>query len=367
MRDGHRVVHLVPGYGGCEPQSVVDGVEIRRFGRSIFSFYAAGLNFLREFRRSADVVVDVFNCVGSFACLTVPRRRALLMIHHVQGPTWFLQPPVAEAPKPLIFAMTHLGFVLEKLQLGLLSLLHRGEVATVSASTRDELAELGFDKDRVSIVPCACALPPLAAPSDSLPKDSVFTVALLGPRRVKRPMETLDGFVRFQKRHPRARLWVIGWGTEAPDLQRAVADREIDNITFWGRVNEATKAELLQRAHVVCKSSIKEGWGIVVIEANAMATPVIGADVPGLRDALAFGNGWLYRGGPEGLANRIEEVHRLWAHDPAAYERCRTAALAAARRFDFDRSFSVFRDVLVRNRLGHAIPAAKGREIPTEE
>jgi len=32
-----------------------------------------------------------------------------------------------------------------------------------------------------------------------------------------------------------------------------------------------------------------EGWGIVVIEANAAGTPVIGSDVPGLRDSILNG------------------------------------------------------------------------------
>jgi glycosyltransferase involved in cell wall biosynthesis len=180
-------------------------------------------------------------------------------------------------------------------------------------------------------------------------------------------METLRGFELFRRRHPEARLWVIGWGTESRDLQRAVVERGIDNIVFWGRVDEATKAELLQRAHVVCKSSIKEGWGIVVIESNAMATPVIGADVPGLRDALAFGNGWLYTGGAEGLADRIEEVYQLWKYDPAAFERRRTAALAAARRFDFDRSYSIFVDVLARHGFGSELSAEPGRKTAPEK
>jgi glycosyltransferase involved in cell wall biosynthesis len=363
VRDGRRVLHLVPGYRGCERRSVVDGIEIVRLGRSIFSFYAASFHFLLELRRSAALVVDVFNCVGSFACLAVPRERAVLMIFHVQGPTWFLQPPIGRAPRPLRFLMTRAGYVLERLQLRLLALLHRGEVVTVSDSTRDELRSFGFSGRRISIVPCACTLQPLPSTTDSLPKEPAFTVALLGPRRVKRPMETLDGFELFQRRQPEARLWVIGWGTEAPDLERAVAGRGIPNVVFWGRVDEALKAELLQRAHVVCKSSIKEGWGIVVIEANAMATPVLAADVPGLRDALAFGNGWLYTGGAAGLAARIDELHEMWRDRPDDYERLRAAALVAARRFDFERSYAVFKHNLPFERTATAGSAAPVGQI----
>ena len=35
----------------------------------------------------------------------------------------------------------------------------------------------------------------------------------------------------------------------------------------------------------VCPST-KEGWGLTVIEANALGTPVVATDAPGLRDSV---------------------------------------------------------------------------------
>ena len=33
---------------------------------------------------------------------------------------------------------------------------------------------------------------------------------------------------------------------------------------------------------------MREGWGLVVTQANAMGTPAIGYDVPGLRDSTRY-------------------------------------------------------------------------------
>ena len=159
-------------------------------------------------------------------------------------------------------------------------------------------------------------------------------------------LHTLQAFELFQRNHPEAHFWVAGWGTEEAALRRHVEQHGTRNVTFWGRVPEATRNELLQRAEVLCTSPLREGWGLVVTEANAMGTPVIGYDVPGLRDALAFRNGWLCACTPEKMAEKLEEVHRLWSADPAAYGALRARCLESARAFTFDRSYEQFTGVL---------------------
>lgn len=42
----------------------------------------------------------------------------------------------------------------------------------------------------------------------------------------------------------------------------------------------------MQKTWVFVNPSFIEGWGITTIEANACAVPVIGANVPGLRDSV---------------------------------------------------------------------------------
>ncbi len=80
-------------------------------------------------------------------------------------------------------------------------------------------------------------------------------------------------------------------------------------------------------------SSIKEGWGIINIEANACGTPVVSANVPGLRDSVRDGmSGLLYEYGRiDQLAAQIERV----LADDALRDALSHGAVQWARQFDW--------------------------------
>jgi len=238
------------------------------------------------------------------------------------------------------------GYLVEKLQLLLLARIHHGPLVTVSPSSADELASYGFRLDAIAIAHNGNPIEPLASLDAALPKYENFTVLLLGPRKSKRPMETLKAFAAFQAKAPEVALIVAGWGTEAPRLKANAQRKGICNVTFEGRVSEERKQELLQRCHVLCTTPVKEGWGLIVNEANAMGTPVIGYDVPGLRDALAFDNGELCAPHPESMAEKLEQMHKLWKGSPEIYRAMCERALEASRQWSFERSYREFSAVL---------------------
>jgi glycosyltransferase involved in cell wall biosynthesis len=54
---------------------------------------------------------------------------------------------------------------------------------------------------------------------------------------------------------------------------------------------------------------VREGWGLVVVEANAMGTPTVGYDIPGLRDSIRDGtNGVLVQPDFEMLASAATKL-----------------------------------------------------------
>jgi glycosyltransferase involved in cell wall biosynthesis len=87
-------------------------------------------------------------------------------------------------------------------------------------------------------------------------------------------------------------------------------------------------------AHCLLVPSVREGWGLVVIEANSVGTPAVGYDIPGIRDSIRAGStGRLaVAGDPESLA---EQALTLIA-DSEVYEGTRLAALAWAESFSWD-------------------------------
>jgi glycosyltransferase involved in cell wall biosynthesis len=68
----------------------------------------------------------------------------------------------------------------------------------------------------------------------------------------------------------------------------------VDFIPF----SMSARAENLAKAKVLLVPSVKEWYGLVVLEANAFNTPVIGYDVPWLRDSIEdWKNWWLVKDG----------------------------------------------------------------------
>jgi glycosyltransferase involved in cell wall biosynthesis len=360
VRDGWEVIHLVPGFTGCEPESLVDGVRIIRIGKSILSFYRLPFYFRKHLRASTTFLVDAFISLGSFSCLLMRPSQAAIIVHHIEDVKWFYQNSFAGVPRWVMPFFQVTGYFIEKLQLLALALLFRGKIVTVSESTAKELVSHGFKRRRITIIPEAIDGKPLGAVEKSLPKEKMFTVMAIGMRKVKRPDHVVKAFELFQVRHPDTQLWLAGWGGMHDQLKAYVARRGIQNVTFWGRVTDAQREELLQRSHVLCAASIREGWGLVVIEANAMGTPVIGYNVPGLRDALAFGNGWLAPKTPVGMDGKLEQVYQMWEGRHQDYDALRARCLESARGFSFENTYDDFKGVvLVGDR--HPCAAAGGR------
>ena len=111
---------------------------------------------------------------------------------------------------------------------------------------------------------------------------------------------------------------------------------------------------LLQRAAVALQCSRKEGWGLTVIESNAVGTPVVACDAPGLRDSVEEGKtGFLVGGeGADLVAAVADRLAQLLGDDARAAEMSATA-LAWSRRFDWDRAADEMADALA--------AAARGR------
>jgi len=343
VRDGWAVIHLVPGYKDCPAEEQIDGIRVIRIGQGIFNFYRLPVYFWRHLRKSTDFLVDAFISMGSFACLTMPRTKAAMLIHHIEDTKWFSQTRFYGVPDWIMPVFNVLGYFVEKTQLFCLALFFRGRVITGSESTAGELCKHGFRRRNLRLITYGIATSPLRELSDSLGKETKFTILLIGPRKAKRPLQTVQAFELLLKTQPEAQLWIAGWGNESEAVKDYIEKHGVRNVTFWGRVSDEQRNQLLQRAHVLCTSPLREGWGLVVIEANAMGTPVIGYNVPGLRDALAFGNGWLCEPNPEAMADKLQDMMKLVNDKPAEYELLRRKCLESARPFTFEKGYEDFR------------------------
>ena len=124
-----------------------------------------------------------------------------------------------------------------------------------------------------------------------------------------------------------------------------VEERNLENhITFHGFIDDKEKVELFQESWVFVNPSIKEGWGLTVIEANACGTPAIAYDVPGLRESIKNEyNGILVK------SNRIDDLSKAIKkvienkdiRDGLSYN-----AISWSKNFNWDKATIEFLNVL---------------------
>lgn len=96
----------------------------------------------------------------------------------------------------------------------------------------------------------------------------------------------LDAFEMVLTEKPEARLQIVGSGKDETLLKEMIHQRNLQgSVTLHGKMGLARIA-MLQKAELVLMPSRFESWGIVAIEAAALARPVVASDIPGLNEAV---------------------------------------------------------------------------------
>ncbi len=255
---GHDVTFRTAAYPGALPEETVAGVHYLRRGGH-YSIYPRA--FGANARSKYDVVVDVQNGVPYLSPL-VTRSPVVNLVHHVHREQW----PVVFGPRTARF-----GWWLES-QLAP-RVYGRTSYVAVSDSTMRDLVGLGVNRERVTIIHNGTDA--LADPDvERSPLPRVVVLGRLVPQ--KRVEIALDAVAALRDRLPGLHLDVVGSGWWEPQLREYVAALRLqDDVTFHGHVSETEKHGLLAQAWVHAMPSLKEGWGLVVVEAGVHGTPTV--------------------------------------------------------------------------------------------
>ena len=285
---GHDVTIFCAAVDGHREHDEWEGVHLVRRGSRLGVYREARRYWEETAKAKTDLVVDSVNTRPFMTPRFVHGVPVLTLFYQVAREVWF-----AETPWPVAM----LGrYILEPRWL---KEYHSARVATVSASSKESLERYGL-RD-VTVVPVGVSTivrPPVE-------KESGPTVVFLGRLSAnKRPDHAIAAFRLLRVLHPNAQLWVVGDGPMRAHLERSAPS----GVTFFGRVDEQQKHELLARAHVLIATSLREGWGLGVTESAQVGTPAVGYDVPGLRDSLAAHGGAAVAPSPGALAARVALV-----------------------------------------------------------
>jgi glycosyltransferase involved in cell wall biosynthesis len=128
----------------------------------------------------------------------------------------------------------------------------------------------------------------------------------------------------------KAHLRVVGGGDVEGQLRQLAQELRLnDHLTFTGLLEEAEKDAILEESHLLLHTSVREGWGLNVIEANARGTPGVVYPVAGLIESTLHDQTGLVaeQETPDSLADRILEL----VEDGSRYQRLRRGAWERAQ------------------------------------
>jgi glycosyltransferase involved in cell wall biosynthesis len=328
---GHQVTICCAAHPNAPADEVRDGVRFRRRGGWL-SVYPRGLAYLlgRAGRR-ADIVVDVHNGLP-FASPLVRRRGLHVLVHHVHREQWQIIYPGVRG---------RVGWWVESKLAP--RLYRRHPYITVSQSSRHDLATLGVDPDWISVVCNGIDVP---HPSRLQPRSVTPRICVLGRLVPHKQVEhALQLIARLHPELPDLRLDVIGAGWWSAELVAAAETLGVtDLVTFHGQVSDADRDALLDASWLMLAPSIKEGWGIAIMEAAARSVPAIAyASAGGVTESIVDGETGVRVAHPEELISQC----RALLTDTEARLAMGKKARNRAQSFDWQRSAQAFEHLLM--------------------
>lgn len=341
INDGHKVTLLTSRYDNSNKFDNIDGIEIIRFvGGKTFHTFVALTYYIKNLRNKYDIIIDESNTAPYFVSFFSAKEKVFLFYHQLAREIWFYQ-------FNKFFAL--FGFVfLEPIALylqAIISRLKKITTITVSQSSKDDLIRFGFKKEYIQIISEGIQNKHLEnIKMDD--KEDVFSVLFHSSLRpMKRPKDVITAYCIFKKNNPHSisNLWISGGGNQ-DDLRKISTDK---SIKFFGRTTEEEKLDLMKKATVLCATSIKEGWGLIVTEANSNGTPAIVYDVDGLRDSAIQGGGIICNPKPEDLAVEIEKMYNLFTNKKKLYMNMCEYSLEQSKKITFNQSYQDFIKIIL--------------------
>jgi glycosyltransferase involved in cell wall biosynthesis len=302
MRDaGRHVTWVTARYPGAPGDESVDGIRyIRRGGHLTVYLWVALLVISGRLDRLAgrvDSVLEVQNGMP-FLASWLTRRRVVVLVHHVHREQWTVVGPL----------LAKVGWFLES---RIAVRANRGRrYLAVSDVTRRDLTELGVRAADIEVAHNALPPVPLYLPGPKREEPTLVVLSRLVPH--KQIDHVIRALPQLAEEFPDVRLRVMGDGWWAEELHRLTAELALgDRVTFLGHVTDQQKFEELSRAWVHVLPSVKEGWGLSIVEAGRAGTPTVAyASAGGVAEAILDGVSGLLAADEADLSTKISVLLR---------------------------------------------------------
>ncbi|MBM3287894.1 MAG: glycosyltransferase family 4 protein [Candidatus Eisenbacteria bacterium] len=331
---GHEICFLTGAWPGAPRRDRIDGMEVLRVG-STYTFNWAVLRAWRALRgRRFDLIVEDLNKIPFFGPLFQKEVPVLTNVPHLFGTTVF-----REAPWPLgLYVYLHERFIPTAYR--------RCRFQVLSDSTREDLIARGLAPERIHVIRSGIDHD-YYRPEEGRGTPGPVILYLGRLKKYKGIDLAIDALPEIQRTVPEVRYWIAGEGTHRAALEARIAREGLGGrVSLLGHKSGREKLAVLRQTRVLVYTSPKEGWGLSVIEANAMGIPVVASDSPGLRESVRDGEtGFLVPHGDVGaLADRLSQL----LSDDVLWGRMGLAGIAWAANFNWSRMADETEDLLLR-------------------
>ncbi len=328
VEKGNNVTLVAHKFAGAKDEETVDGIKIIRYGNKyLFNYQFKNFYKSQLSDNNFDLIVDDISKIP----LNIPAyidKPIVGILHHVHGNSLY-----KEIPFPMAFYIIQSERQIPKNY-------KTTPIFTVSDSTTSELVDMGFNKSLTGIL--YNSIDQELFNKVSVKKSSSPLISYVGRiKNYKNIDKIIDAAQILSKEIPNINLIIGGKGDYLDNLKDKVKQLKLEQIVkFTGFLSEIEKASLLGKSWLFITMAEKEGWGITVIEANAMKTPAIGSNVPGLRDSIKNGEtGYLV---PLNNSARLAEKIKELINDEDELTRISENAYKWSKNFSWDKSASYF-------------------------
>jgi glycosyltransferase involved in cell wall biosynthesis len=280
----------------------------------------------RQVRRlGADVVFSPMQTMGTWG----RDYRLVLTLHdliYYRHPT---PPPEFAAPIRALWRLYHLAWWPQRV------LLNRADaVVTVSETTAALIAEHRLTRRPVTVVPNA---PDPAPDAARLPRTGALVY--MGSFM---PYKNVDVLARAMAQLPDHELHLMS-RVSAGERVRLTALAGGGTLVFHDGADDATYREVLRGATALVSASRDEGFGIPLVEAMGVGTPVVVSDIPVFREVGGTAAAYVDADDMSGFVRAIRDLD-----DEATWATRSANARAQAARYSWDASARILLALLER-------------------
>lgn len=320
--------------GPVEEKKEKPGFWIIRVGNRVTVYWRAFRYFKKHLSDWPDIIIEEVNTIPFFSNLYTKKKRVLLF-HMLCRQIWWHE---------IFFPASLIGYLVEPIYLRLLG---KPQVITVSESSRQDLAKYGFKPTNTHIISEGIEIDPIQNLEQIEKFDDPTILSLGSIRSMKKTLEIVQAFELAKQQIPHLKLIVAG-SHEGNYAKRVLGYIHTSpfraDIDVKGKVSKEEKINLMQRAHIILVSSIKEGWGLIVTEAASQGTPAVVYNVDGLRDSVRSNETGIVvdTNTPTSLSSAVVSLLK----DSDLYQKLRRAAWEWSKEITFDRSYQDFKKAL---------------------